>query len=173
MTDRTSPAQSQNRARFATLQASYSLAVRDLEREHLPLCRAQGLGILAYSPLAGGFLSGKYRRGQGAPSGTRFEQHKARFARYDNDRGWRIIDTLSRIAKATGATHSQVALSWVLGRETVSSVIFGARNEAQLDDNLKAAELKLDAAHRAELDEASAIDLGYPYQFMSEVQGRW
>jgi aryl-alcohol dehydrogenase-like predicted oxidoreductase len=166
-------AKSQNRARFATLQASYSLAIRDLEREHVPLCRSYGLGILAYSPLAGGFLSGKYRRGQGAPSGSRFEQHKARFARYDNDRGWRIVDAVAKVAKATGATPSQVALSWVLSRECVSSVIFGARNESQLDDNLKAAELKLDAAHRSELDEASAIDLGYPYQFMSEIQGRW
>jgi aryl-alcohol dehydrogenase-like predicted oxidoreductase len=166
-------AKSQARARFATLQASYSLAIRDLEREHVPLCRAHGLGILAYSPLAGGFLSGKYRRGQGAPGGSRFEQHKARFANYDNDRGWRIVDALAKVAKATGATPSQVALSWVLGRECVASVIFGARNEAQLDDNLKAAELKLDSAHRAELDEASAIGLGYPYQFMSELQGRW
>jgi aryl-alcohol dehydrogenase-like predicted oxidoreductase len=154
-------------------QASYSLAVRDLEREHAPLCRAHGLGILAYSPLAGGFLSGKYRRGQSAPSGSRFEQHKARFARYDNDRGWRIVDALSKIAKATGATPSQVALAWVLGRQSVSSVIFGARGPAQLDDNLKAAELTLDPASRMELDEASAIDLGYPYLFMSDVQGRW
>jgi aryl-alcohol dehydrogenase-like predicted oxidoreductase len=166
-------AKSQNRARFATLQASYSLAVRDLEREHVPLCRANGVGILAYSPLAGGFLSGKYTRGQNAPSGTRFERHKSRFAHYDNDRGWRTVDAVAKVAKAAGATPSQVALAWVLRRETVSSVIFGARNEAQLDDNLKAAELKLDPPHRRELDEASAIDLGYPYQSMSDIQGRW
>ncbi len=166
-------AKSEHRARFVSLQASYSLAVRDLEREHLPLCRPQGLGILPYSPLAGGFLSGKYRRGQGTPSGSRFEQMKGRFARYDNDRCWKIVDAVDAVAKETGGTASQVALAWVLGRETVSSVIFGARNDAQLDENLGACLLKLDEGHRKQLDAVSAIDLGYPYQFLGETQGRW
>ena len=166
-------AKHEHRARFVSLQAQYSLVVRDLEREHVPLCRAHGLGILPWSPLAGGFLSGKYRRGEAAPEGTRLGQLKSRFARYDNERSWKILDVVDAVAKETGATASQVALAWLLGRETVSSVIFGARTAAQLDENLGATKLKLDEAHRRQLDAASAPDLGYPYQFMSDVQGRW
>ncbi len=166
-------ARHEHRARFVSLQANYSLVVRDLEREHVPLCRAHGLGILPWSPLAGGFLSGKYQRGQGGPAGSRLEQTKGRFGRYDNEHNWKVLDAVNAVAAETGATHSQVALSWLLGRETVSSVIFGARSAAQLDENLGAVSLKLDDAHRRRLDDASAIDLGYPYQFMSDIQGRW
>jgi aryl-alcohol dehydrogenase-like predicted oxidoreductase len=163
----------QHRARFVSLQAQYSLVVRDLEREHIPLCRAHGLGVLPWSPLAGGFLSGKYRRGQEAPSDSRLGQLKSRFARYDNDRCWNILDAVDAVAKETNHSSSQVALAWLLGRETVSSVIFGARTPEQLDDNLGALEIKLDDAQRKRLNDASAIDLGYPYQFMNDVQGRW
>jgi aryl-alcohol dehydrogenase-like predicted oxidoreductase len=166
-------AKAAHRARFVTLQAQYNLVVRDLEREHVPLCRAHGLGILPWSPLAGGFLSGKYRRGEGAPGGSRFEKLKGRFARYDHDRGWKVIDAVAAVAAETGATPSQIALAWLLGRDAVASVIFGARTAAQLDDNLAAAALKLDAAQVKRLDEASAIDVGYPYEFMRDIQGRW
>jgi len=166
-------AKHEHRSRFVSLQAQYSLIVRDLEREHIPLCQSQGLGLLPWSPLAAGFLSGKYRRGQAAPSGSRMEQMKARFARLDNDRNWRILAVVDEITKETGATPSQVALAWLLGRSTVSSIIFGARTAAQLEENLGAAALKLDDGHRKRLDEVSAIELGYPYQFMSDIQGRW
>jgi aryl-alcohol dehydrogenase-like predicted oxidoreductase len=166
-------AKHENRSRFVTLQAQYNLVARELEREHVPLCRAHGLGILPWSPLAGGFLSGKYRRGESAPTGSRFAQMKARYARYDNDRCWNVVEALHAVSKETGATPPQVALAWLLGREQVSSVIFGARTQAQLDDNLAAAALKLDDGHKKRLDEASKIDLGYPYQMMSDIQGRW
>lgn len=166
-------AKHEHRSRFISLQAQYSLIVRDLEREHIPLCQAHGLGLLPWSPLAAGFLSGKYRRGQAAPSGSRMEQMKARFARLDNERNWRILAVVDEVAKETGATPSQVALAWLLGRSTVSSIIFGARTAAQLDENLGAAALKLDNGHRKRLDEVSAIELGYPYNFMSDIQGRW
>jgi aryl-alcohol dehydrogenase-like predicted oxidoreductase len=166
-------ARSQHRARFVTLQAQYNLLVRDLEREHVPLCRAHGLGLLPWSPLAAGFLSGKYRRGETPPSGTRFEQWKQRYAAIDRERNWQILDAVLAVAAELGATPSQVALAWVLGRETVSSVIFGARDQAQLDDNLAAAALTLTDAHRKQLDDASAIELGYPYQFMANIQARW
>ena len=166
-------AKHEHRSRFISLQAQYSLIVRDLEREHIPLCQAHGLGLLPWSPLAAGFLSGKYRRGQAAPSGSRMEQMKARFARLDNERNGRILAVVDEVAKETGATPSQVALAWLLGRSTVSSIIFGARTAAQLDENLGAAALKLDGGHRKRLDEVSAIELGYPYNFMSDIQGRW
>jgi aryl-alcohol dehydrogenase-like predicted oxidoreductase len=167
-------AKSQHRARFISLQAQYSLIVRDLEREHVPLCRAHGLGILPWSPLAGGFLTSKYRRGEAAPGDSRFAQLKARYARYDNERNWKIVDAVTAVAQEIGATPSQVALAWLLGRECVSSVIFGARSAAQLDDNLGAVNLKLDEAHRRRLDEVSAPSLGHPYDFIADVhQGRW
>ncbi len=166
-------AKHEHRARFVSLQAQYSLVVRDLERELVPACRAHGLGVLPYSPLAGGLLSGKYRRGDAAPSGTRYEQMKKRFGQLDNERSWNVVDAVVAVAKETGATPSQVALAWVLGRDTVASVIFGARSREQLDDNLKAAELALSDAQKATLDRASAIELGYPYQALSDVQGRW
>jgi aryl-alcohol dehydrogenase-like predicted oxidoreductase len=173
LTDSLWIAKQQHRARFVSLQAQYSLVVRDLEREHIPLCRAHGLGLLPWAPLAGGFLSGKYHRGQAAPSGSRMEQWKTRFAQFDNERNWKILEALEAVAKETNATPSQAALAWLLGRETVSSIIFGARTAEQLDENLGAASLKLDDAQRKKLDEASAIELGYPYNFMSGIQGRW
>jgi aryl-alcohol dehydrogenase-like predicted oxidoreductase len=116
--------------KFVSLQAQYSLVVRDLEREHVPLCRSKGLGILPWSPLAGGFLTGKYEKGQAAPAGTRLETWKDRFGRYDNDRNWKIIDAVRAVATELEATPAQVSLAWLLTRETVSSVIFGARTAA-------------------------------------------
>jgi aryl-alcohol dehydrogenase-like predicted oxidoreductase len=160
-------------SRFVTLQAQWSLVQRDLEREHVPLCRTHGLGILPWSPLAGGFLSGKYRRDQPQPAGARLEKWKERYARFDTDRNWKILDACHAIASEVGATVSQVALAWLLAKPQVSSVIFGARTIAQLDDNLGAADLKLPAAAVERLDQASAFDLGYPYAFIAQTQSTW
>jgi aryl-alcohol dehydrogenase-like predicted oxidoreductase len=160
-------------AAFVTLQASYSLVVRDLEREHLPLCRAHGLGILPYSPLAAGFLTGKYRKSEPPPPGARLERWKERLASFDNDRNWRILDGLATVARDANATPAQVAMAWLLSRAEVSSVIFGARSLEQLDDNLRAAEVKLTAEQVKQLDAASAFALGYPYEFLQRIQGRW
>jgi aryl-alcohol dehydrogenase-like predicted oxidoreductase len=159
--------------RFVTLQAQYSLVVRDLEREHIPLCRQWGLGLLPWSPLAAGFLSGKYRRDAAPPAGTRLERWKDRWARFDNPRNWRILDALDGVSAALGATPAQVALAWLLHKPTVSSVIFGARTLEQLDDNLAAAALVIPAEQLRQLDDASAFDLGYPYDFMGRIQGSW
>jgi aryl-alcohol dehydrogenase-like predicted oxidoreductase len=159
--------------RFVSLQAQYSLVVRDLEREHVPVCRDFGLGILPWSPLAGGFLTGKYRKGQEAPAGTRLEKWKDRYRGFDTERNWRILDAVLEVARELGATPAQVSLAWLLRKPTVTSVIFGARSVEQLDDNLAAASLALTDAHMAALDEASGFELGYPYQFMSNVQKRW
>ncbi len=158
---------------FATLQAQYSLVVRDLEREHVPLCREFGLGILPWSPLAGGFLSGKYKRGDQPPEGTRLAQWKERFSRFDNDRNWKILEAVGAVADELGVSMAEVSLAWLLGRETVSSVIFGARTVAQVDENVKAAKLQLSEGQVARLDEVSGFELGYPYEFMKQIQNRW
>ncbi len=159
--------------RFVGLQMQYSLLVRDLEREHVPLCQKFGLGILPWSPLAGGFLSGKYQRNQPPPPGVRLEKWRERFAEYDSERGWRTLDAVNAIAKERSTTPSAVALAWLLAKPAVTSVIFGARSIEQLDDNLKAAELRLSPADVKMLDDASAFDVGYPYKFIANIQKRW
>jgi aryl-alcohol dehydrogenase-like predicted oxidoreductase len=159
--------------RFVSAQMQYSLVTREIEREHVPVCRDHSVGILPWSPLGGGFLSGKYRKGQTPPTGTRLEQWKDRWGRFDTDRNWRILAAVDRVAEATGSSTSQVALAWLLRKPTVTSVIFGARSIEQLEDNLGAAELKLSDEQLAALDEASAFELGYPYDFMGRIQGRW
>ncbi len=164
---------SQGRERFVTLQAQYSLVARELEREHVPLCRQWGLGLLPWSPLAGGFLSGKYRKDAPAPAGTRLEVWKDRWGRYDTPRNWAIIEAVCAVAEEVNATPAQVALAWLLHKPQVTSVIFGARSVAQVDDNLPAATLKLPAAAMQRLDDASAFELGYPYDFMGRIQGSW
>jgi aryl-alcohol dehydrogenase-like predicted oxidoreductase len=158
---------------YATLQAQYSLVVRDLEREHAPLCRDLGVGILPWSPLAAGFLSGKYDKDAAPPPGSRLEKWRERFERYDNPRCWRILDAVKRIARERAATPAAVALAWLLAKPVVTSVIFGARSVAQVTDNVAAAALALSAAEIAQLDEASAFDLGYPYDMFRRVMGGW
>lgn len=159
--------------RFVSLQTQYSLVVRDIEREHVPLCQRHGLGILPWSPLAGGFLSGKYRKGQPPPAGTRLEKWNDRLQGFDKDRNWRILAALDEVAAQAASTPSAVALAWLLAKPTVTSVIFGARSTEQLQDNLRAAELKLPEHLVKRLDEASAFELGYPYEFMARIQGAW
>lgn len=165
----------QHLERFVALQAQYSLVVRDLEREHQPLCERHGLGILAWSPLAAGLLSGKYERGTGAPEGSRFStpRWQTNYARFDNDRAWRIVEAVKAVASERGTSPSQVSLAWLLTRRAVSSVIFGARTVAQLEDNVKALEVKWGEQDLSRLEEASAFELGYPYDFIQRSQGRW
>jgi aryl-alcohol dehydrogenase-like predicted oxidoreductase len=160
-------------SRFVTLQAEYSLLARDIEREHVPLCREMGLGILPWSPLAGGFLSGKYDRSQPMPEGTRLAKMKDRYARFDNERGWRTLGAVKEVAAETSSSASAVSLAWLLHKPQVTSAIFGARDLAQLESNVKATELALSAEQLKRLDDASAVELGYPYGFMGNLQGRW
>jgi aryl-alcohol dehydrogenase-like predicted oxidoreductase len=163
----------QNLEHFVTLQAQYSLVCRDLEREAVPACLRYGIGILPWSPLAAGFLSGKYRRGQTPPPGSRLEKWKERMASFDNERNWRILDAVVDVARELAKTPSEVALAWLLKKPAVTSVIFGARTVQQLEDNVKAAALSLDEATMKRLDEASAFELGYPYDFIRRLQARW
>ena len=159
--------------RFVALQMQYSLLVRDLEREHIPVCTQFGLGVLPWSPLAAGFLSGKYAKNQPPPPGVRLEKWKERFAGFDTDRGWQTLEAVSAIAKEKETTPAAVSLAWLLAKPTVSSVIFGARSVEQLDDNLKAADVKLTDDEVRRLDDASASPLLYPYNFMASIQKRW
>jgi aryl-alcohol dehydrogenase-like predicted oxidoreductase len=160
-------------AGYVTLQAQYSLVERGLERELVPLCRQWNLGILPWSPLAGGFLTGKFRKDQAPPPGSRLEKWKDRWGRYDSERNWRILEALDAAGRELDATPAQLALAWLLRKPAVSSVIFGARSVAQLEDNLAAARLRISDEWMKRLDEASQFPLGYPYDFMQNIQGRW
>jgi aryl-alcohol dehydrogenase-like predicted oxidoreductase len=159
--------------RFVAFQAQYSLVVRDIEREHVPACKAYGLGIIPWSPLAGGFLSGKYSKDQAPPSGSRLEKWKQRYEGFDKPRNRTILDAVRAVATEKNATPAAVSLAWTLRKDAVTSVIFGARDVAQLEDNLAAASLELSPADMQKLDEASSFDLGYPYAFIKNVQNRW
>jgi aryl-alcohol dehydrogenase-like predicted oxidoreductase len=163
----------QNLERFVSAQMQYSLAVRDIEREVVPVCDQYGLGILPWSPLAGGFLTGKYKRDEKPPAGSRLEKWKDRFGRFDTDRNWSIIETLDGVAKELDSTPATVALAWLLRKPAVTSVIFGARSLKQLRQNLAAAELELPDGMVQRLDEVSKPGWGYPYEFISAVQGQW
>jgi aryl-alcohol dehydrogenase-like predicted oxidoreductase len=163
----------QNLEHFVTLQAQYNLVVRDLEREHVPMCREFGMGILPWSPLANGFLTGKYEKDQEPPAGSRLERWEERLAGFGNERGWRIVDAVRSVASEVDAAPAAVALAWLLHKPQVTSVIFGARNVEQLKQNVRAADLALSEAQMKSLDEASALFLGYPYEFIGNQQGCW
>jgi aryl-alcohol dehydrogenase-like predicted oxidoreductase len=149
--------------RFVTQQIHYSLQAREAEYELVPIALDQGVGIMVWSPIAGGLLSGKYRRGQEAPEGTRHFQNWNEPPVRDEDKLFDIVDALVAIAEERGASAAQVALAWLLGRPGVSTLVIGARNEEQLGDTLKAADLTLTAEERSRLDAVSAPPLLYPY----------
>ncbi|MFN0114051.1 MAG: aldo/keto reductase [Paracoccaceae bacterium] len=149
--------------RFVSQQIHYTLESRDAENELIPISIDQGLGILVWSPLAGGLLSGKHRRNKAAPEGTRQFAGWTEPPIRDEDRLWRIVEALVGVAEARDVSAAQVALAWLLGRKGVTSVIIGGRTEAQFRDNLAAAGLKLTAEERAKLDKVSQPWLQYPY----------
>ena len=161
-------ARHENLARFESLQAYYTLAGRDLEREHIPLLRHEKIGLLVWSPLAGGLLSGKYTRDhEKSAEGRRAEFD---FPPVDRDRAYAVIDTMRPIAEARGVSVAQIALSWLLHRRAVTSVIIGAKRLDQLDDNIAATKLDLTAAELDTLDRASTLPREYP-GWMFDTQG--
>ncbi|HBC47625.1 MAG TPA: aldo/keto reductase [candidate division Zixibacteria bacterium] len=151
---------------FVTLQAYYSLVGRDLELELVPLCQDQKLGILPWSPLAGGFLTGKFRRGQKSPEGARRSVAETQFIQFDENMGYAVIDELEKIAKAHNATITQAALNYLLRKPSVNSVIIGARNPEQLSDSLKAGDWEMTSEEIARLDELSKPPHLYPHWFL-------
>jgi aryl-alcohol dehydrogenase-like predicted oxidoreductase len=148
--------------RYVSQQIHYTLQAREAEYELVPLAIDQECSILVWSPLAGGLLSGKYRRDRDAQEGRHVEGWDEPPV-YDTDKLYDIVDVLVEIADGRGVSAAQVALSWLLGRPGVASVIVGARTDEQLSDNLKAAELRLSEEERQLLDEVSAPPLIYPH----------
>jgi aryl-alcohol dehydrogenase-like predicted oxidoreductase len=149
-----------NLEKFVTLQAYYSLAGRDLEREIVPLLLDQKLGLLPWSPLAGGFLSGKFTRNGNADAGAR--RASFNFPPVDLEKGYAMIEAMQAIAGRRKATVAQVALAWLLAQPFVTSVIIGARKPEQLKENLVAVEVKLDPEDLKQLDEVSKLTPEYP-----------
>ena len=149
-----------NLARFDTLQAYYSIAGRDLERDIVPLLEAEKTGLLVWSPLAGGLLSGKYTRDNQKPEDSRRSSFD--FPIVEKERAWRIIDVLIPIAKFHSVSAATVALAYVLAKPFVTSVIIGAKRLDQLHDNLAATDLKLTPEELRQLDEVSALPPEYP-----------
>jgi aryl-alcohol dehydrogenase-like predicted oxidoreductase len=157
--------------KFVSQQIYYSLQARDAEDELVPVSIDQGLGILVWSPLAGGLLSGKYRKGKDAPAGTRRFEGWSEPPVYDEDKLYSTVDELVAIADAHGMSAAQVTLAWTLGKPGVTSVIVGARTEEQLIDNLAAANLVLTAEEVARLDAVSARPLAYPHWHQANNSG--
>jgi len=159
-----------------TLQPQYSLLVREIESEIVPASLDAGIGLLPWSPLGGGWLSGKYKRDQPPAGATRLGENPTRGmeawqARNDDDRTWQVIGAVEKIAADHGVTASQVALAWLAERPAVTSVILGARTTEQLADNLAAADLELTPEETERLTEASRPRVGvYPYGPMAQEQ---
>ena len=151
------------RARFVANQAYYSLIGRDYEWELMPLGADQGIGAVVWSPLGWGRLTGRIRRGQPLPEVSRLHETAGFAPPVDDERLYRVVDALEIAAAETGKSIPQVALNWLLQRPTVSTVLIGARNEAQLRDNLGAVGWSLDAAQMRRLDDASRVTPPYPY----------
>lgn len=159
---------------FSSLQPLYNLLDRSIEWEILPVCKHEGVGVIPWSPLRGGWLSGKYRRGMSAPpTGTRLEDAdkfgwSERWEVYATERTWTIIDTLLSVAEELGKTPAQVALNWVLNRPEVTAPIIGIRTLEQLENNLAASGWKIPEELNVRLQQASDQTLPYPYEWMRD-----
>ena len=149
--------------RFVSEQIFYSLQARDAEYELIPAAVDQGLGVLVWSPLSGGLMSGKYRRGQQPPAGSRQLTDWNEPPVYDQEKLYDTVDVLTAVGAEHGVSAAQVALAYLLGRPAVTSLIVGARTTEQLADNLAAADLVLGAEERDQLDQVSALPLIYPH----------
>jgi aryl-alcohol dehydrogenase-like predicted oxidoreductase len=153
----------QNLEKYVTLQAYYSLIARDLENELVPLCLDQKLGILTWSPLGGGFLTGKYRRGKNRPDGARRSDPTDQFLQFDENKGFDIVDELERIANNHKATITQAALNYLLRKPGVSSIITGARTKEQIEDTIKTTDWEMIPEEIKRLDDLSKPPRVYPY----------
>lgn len=156
--------------RFASVQAYYTLGGRDLEREVIPLIGDQQLGLMVWSPLAGGLLSGKYGRDGKGPAGSR--RNEFDFPVVDKERAFACVDVMRPIAARQGVSVAQIALAWLLAQPVVSSVIIGAKTVEQLQDNIAATQLCLAPEELAELDRVSRLPAEYP-GWMMELQGKY
>ena len=162
-------------ARFIAAQYQYSMVVRDIEREFVSLFEAEGQGLVPWGPLGGGFLSGKYRRGDRPTEGriaTTPDHTEEAWQRRATERNWATLDIVGEVAEARGKTYPQVALAWLRAQPTVVAPIIGARTPEQLADNLGAIGWELTAEELDRLDAVSAIEEGYPYRMIREYGKR-
>jgi aryl-alcohol dehydrogenase-like predicted oxidoreductase len=163
---------------FSCLQPLYNLLDRSTEWELIPVCMNEGLGVIPWSPLRGGWLSGKYQRGMAAPpEGTRVKVAEERgwsesWSRYNTDSTWKVIDTLCDVANETRKTPAQIALNWVLNRPGVTAPIIGVRTMDQLEDNLAATGWTLTSEQENRLTKDSDVQLPYPYDFIGRNRDR-
>ncbi len=163
---------------FCCLQPQYNLLTRATEYELIPVCRTEGLGVIPWSPLRGGWLSGRYRRGMdAAPANSRVEMAEKMgwgeaWSRYNNEFTWQMIDELTAVAREAGKTMAQTALRWLMQKPAVTAPILGARSLTQLKDNLGAAGWKLGDDLMRRLDSVSAAAVSYPYDDAAETQQR-
>ena len=162
-------AQASHYIRPVSQQIHYTLQAREAEYELLPAAQDQGLGTLVWSPLAGGLLSGKYRRNQAAPEGTRHLADWGEPPVRDENALYDVVDVLVDIAEARGVSAAQIALAWLIARPQVTSVIVGARNDTQLQDNLKAADITLTTEEIEKLNAVSKLPLLYPYWHQAQT----
>ena len=160
--------------RLVSLQPQYSLVERNVEREVLPACREEGVGVIPWGPLGGGFLSGKYRPDEEPPEDSRIagvpDDFEEAWVRRNVERNWRTLEVVGEISEETGKSYAQISLNWLLRQDGVTAPIIGARTMEQLEDNLGAAGWKLDDEQVARLSEASAIEDIYPYRMIEEMQ---
>ena len=159
--------------RFVCQQIHYTIEAREAEYELMPIAIDQGVGIQVWSPIAGGLLSGKFRRNAKGPTESRHLKNWGEPPIRDEDRLYNIIEALVKVGDGRGVSAAQVALAWLAGRSGISSIVIGARNEAQLKDNLASASLELTAEERALLDDVSLQPLLYPYWHQLNVAERF
>ena len=163
-------AEARQLAPILSLQAYYTLAGRDLEREVVPMLKSEGMGLMVWSPLAGGFLSGKYSREDEKSADGRRANFD--FPPVNRDRGYAVVDAMRPIAEAHGVSVAQIALAWLLHQQAVTSVIIGAKRPDQLADNLAAVDVRLSEDELVMLDTVSALPAEYP-GWMLELQGEY
>ncbi len=162
-------------SQFIAAQYQYSLVERNIEREFIPLFRNEGLGLVPWSPLGGGFLSGKYRKGDKPEEGrlsTMPDEAEEAWHRRSTERNWKIIEKVGEIAEKRNVTYPQVALNWLREKSAVPSMIVGARTPEQLEDNLGAFDWELTEEEMDELDRVSSLPPIYPYRFIREFSKR-
>jgi aryl-alcohol dehydrogenase-like predicted oxidoreductase len=159
-------------ARFVCLQPRYNLVDRQVERELLPVCWQEGLGVIPWSPLGGGFLSGKYQPNATMPEGARIARAEPHWpeamSRQGTERAWLTLEVVGRIATQRGQSHAQVALAWLLAQPGITAPILGARTMEQLEDNLACVGWQLTPEELRDLDQASALEAAYPCQFIQD-----
>lgn len=159
-----------NQIRYESVQLQWNLLVRGAEREMLPACTRFKLGTMIWSPLASGFLSGKYTRDAPPPAGSRMAAWSDTWKSRDKERSWDIVDKLVAIAKSKDTSPAAIALAWLLAKPVTSTIIVGARTTAQLEDNFKALEVILDSADIEALDAVSKPEWDYPYDMIGRTQ---